>query len=54
MRARDVDNFMDAVLSSVASDAVEWIGNNLDPADVFTTEALKQWATNNDFIKVED
>lgn len=31
--------------------AIEFIGDNLDPDDVFTTKKLEAWAENNGYIK---
>lgn len=33
--------------------AGDWISNNLDPDDVFTTEQLTDWAKSNGFVEEE-
>lgn len=31
--------------------AIDWIGHNMDPEAVFSSDQLQVWAENNDFIK---
>ena len=32
-------------------DIVDWVGNNLDPSDVFDEKELNEWATDNNFVE---
>ena len=41
----DTRSFVDATISKmILEDALEWIGENLYPEDVFTQEQLEMWA----------
>jgi len=39
------------VAASALDNAVNWIGDNLEPDDVFTTGQLEAWAERNGYIK---
>jgi hypothetical protein len=54
MHTKDIDDFMRSVLSDIAGDAVEWVGENLDPGDVFSPQALSDWAIDHGFVKEDD
>ena len=52
---RQNSDFAEAVVEGAAIDrAVEWIGKNLKPEDVFSERALEIWATQNGFKQDED
>ena len=34
--------------------SIDWIGDNLNPNDVFTFEILEEWALENGYKKVEE
>lgn len=45
-------SFMDSLnLHSLASDAVDWVADNLEPDEVYDDNALQEWAENNGYIK---
>jgi len=49
------EHFIREVIGNDAlEDAVEWIGQNLDPADVFSYSQLEEWALDNGFAMEED
>lgn len=55
--ARTIDNrnFRDSLISGeLLDDAIDWISENLDPAEVFSEEQLiswvKDWAGNNGYL----
>ncbi len=49
---QDNRNFIEYIISSDFLEyAIDWVGSNLDPEDVFTNEALIDWALDNKFIK---
>jgi len=33
---------------------VDWIANNLEPAEVFSADSLRDWADSHDFIHAND
>lgn len=43
IKALSVDNWLEI--------AVDWIGRNLDPEEVFSTRQLNDWAETNDYKK---
>lgn len=46
--------FRDAMVDTDLLDkAIEWIGENLEPTDVFSKEQLETWAENNGYVKEE-
>lgn len=53
--AEEMKNSVDEVKMSHSSldNAIIWIGDNLDPGDVFSEEKLKDWAEDNGWIKKE-
>ncbi|MFC1924280.1 hypothetical protein ACFLXA_02820 [Chloroflexota bacterium] len=45
-------SFLDHIIkSNILEDAVDWIGINLSPEDVFSDKDLEDWALDNGFIK---
>ena len=40
-----------SISHSALDDAIDWIGKELDPDDVFDTKKLEAWAENNGYIK---
>lgn len=48
---QDAD-FIGAVINdSLLEAAIEWIGSNMDPEDVFSKNDLGYWATDNGYIE---
>jgi hypothetical protein len=46
------DNVDEVKMSKTALDeAVSWIGDNLDPDDVFNEKSLSAWAESNGYVK---
>jgi hypothetical protein len=46
--AKQENDFMSTVLNgSLLENAVEWIGNNLNPEDVYSESDLRSWAKDN-------
>lgn len=46
-----VQNFIDAIIpSDILEVAVQWIGENYDPEDVFSNSQLETWAEENGWI----
>ena len=41
------------VASDLLERAMEWIGTNMEPTDVFSKEQLREWAENNGYVKEE-
>jgi hypothetical protein len=33
------------------ADAIDWIRDNMNPSDVFSEDALEDWARDNEFVK---
>jgi hypothetical protein len=49
--------FLDAILpdqESMLKVAIEWIGLNLNPEDVFDKDTLEDWAYSHGFIEDDD
>lgn len=40
--------------NTLLEEAIEWIAKNLKPEDVFETELLGSWATENGYLTSED
>lgn len=48
-------NFIDAILPQDLLDvAVVWIGDNLEPDDVFSTDQLEEWALEDGWSRAEE
>lgn len=46
------NDFVDAIVQRDLLDvAVVWIGDNLNPEDVFSRDQLDEWAFDNDFYR---
>ena len=53
--ARENEQFKDVIIATWPLDeAVDWIGANMRPDEVFTEEDLVIWADENGFVKGED
>ena len=52
-RAQDTAFAAELGADSWLETAVAWIQKDMSPADVFTTEQLRQWATDNNFVEEE-
>ena len=53
-RIKEREAFVDSLISSNLLDlAIDWIGDNIDPAEVFDKKVLDQWAWDNGFKKFE-
>jgi len=49
---RQESEFLAKIISSdLLAEAIEWIGKNLEPDDVFSARDLATWATNNGIIE---
>jgi hypothetical protein len=52
---KDNDDFVSEIMIGYTLDvAIEWIGKNLDPEDVFQKIKLQTWAENNGYILNEE
>lgn len=50
--AGELNSSVSVILSDSALDiAIDWIGMNLNPDEVFSEKDLKEWAENNGYIK---
>ena len=50
--SRDSKNFIDSLIDrDLLQEAINWIGSNLEPEDVFSEKQLEEWAENNDYFK---
>ena len=47
---RQDNEFVESILGTILEDSVEWIGNNMDPEDVFSESDLSYWAMEHGFI----
>jgi hypothetical protein len=45
------DNTTITVSTSALDNAIEWIGKNLSPDDVFSDKDLSSWAESNGYVK---
>ncbi len=48
---QDREFIEDLIPSALLEEAIEWIGSNLNPADVFETKDLEEWAENNGYVE---
>jgi len=54
---KEKEGFQEAMVNQIPNlldDALEWIGNKLDPEDVFPDKVLETWAEDNGYIKKEE
>jgi len=48
-------NFIDSIIGSdLLENAIDWIGKNMEPADVFSESELQSWAENNGYELPKD
>jgi hypothetical protein len=46
------EEFISSVMpSGLLDDAIEWIGDNLSPEEIFDIKELEMWAEDNGYIK---
>lgn len=51
----DGDKFINSIIDSdLLSNAISWINSNLSPDDVFSSEKLDEWASENGYKKDEE
>lgn len=54
LSSKQQEQFISSVISWDLLDyAVEWIGDNLEPEEVFSESSLEEWALNNGFVRDE-
>jgi len=48
-------NFISAVINnSLLEEAIDWISDHMNPEDVFSSDDLERWATDNGMVKEEE
>lgn len=40
------------ISSSLLTDSIDWIAENLSPEEVFSIEDLEEWALENEFVRL--
>jgi len=50
----DSDFISEVISQTLLEESMQWIGDNLNPEEVFSERKLAEWATENGFVEGEE